>query len=490
MRRIGLIGLAFYLLYVGTVTLAPFDFQFFSQPHRWEKSVLFSLTDVAANLLLFLPLGGLLYLVLPARSRLPRSVSVCLFSAAISLSVEMLQLFLPERFPSFSDLIANTLGGGFGFLLFKRMAHTGWPDWILRYRRRLAQLALVLCLGFLLFLAAFSWEKLDPWDPNALLWVGVDAERGDGWKGKVFLLALYDQAFDPEMIRRHYQAGVFSRPEIQLQQNPIVLYPFDEGEGGTLHDRADVFPPLDLQLTNSGRGRWLSPFGYAFNRSASFTSPAPAEKVRQRISGRHQFTVEGWVELEQLHYGEVGRLISLAKAPDVDYFLLQQEGIELSFEVRNRVKRGFPNLGNIETIQLPFLSGPSHLISVYDRGLTRLYVNGVLVDEAILTDGLFLLADFLALGTTVEQERGLLGFLLFLPVGALAVLSTKIRSTTGLLIVILFGWVVLVVIHLLQSRHHPVFFTGGYILAPALAVLFGALLGRLIQGALEEPLGL
>jgi glycopeptide antibiotics resistance protein len=486
MRRVCLIGLVFYLLYIGAVTLAPFDFQVISQPHRWEKSLLFSFSDVVANLLLFLPVGGLLYGSLPARPRLPRLMSTFLLSAAVSLSVEMSQLFLPERFSSFGDFIANTLGGGAGFLLFKALGDRGWFRWMWHYRQGLAQLGLLLYVGFLLFLAGFSWEKLDRWDTGALLWIGVDPEMEDGWKGKVYRLAIYDQAFDPDTIRRHYQAGISARPESYLQQNPIVLYLFDEREGSTLHDRAEVLPPLDLQLSNPGRGRWLSPFGYVFNRSASFISPGPTEKVRQRISSRHQFVVEAWVEMGPLPYRDRGRLISLAKAPDIDYFLLQQGGIDLGFEVRNRIKTGFPNLGNIETTQLPFLQGPTHLISVYDRGVTRLYVNGALAAEAILTDGLFLLTDSLALRTTVEGERGLLGFLLFLPVGSLAVLSVRIRSASGLFTSILFALLVLVVIHLLQSRHNPVFFAGGYLLAPFFAILSGALSSKFIQETVQR----
>lgn len=487
MRRICLVGLAFYLLYIGSVTLAPFDFRYVSQPHRWEGSLLFSLSDVAVNLLLFLPFGGLLYGFLPVRRRLPRLIAALLFSAAVSLSVEMMQLFLPERFPSFSDLLANTLGGGAGFLLVKAIADRGGFHGIWHYRRGLAQTGFLLYAGFLFFLAAFSWEKLDCWPPGAFLWVGVDPEMEDGWKGKVFLLAVYEQAFDPATIERHYQAGISFQPDIHLQQNPIVLYPFDEREGGTLHDRSGVLPPVDLQLSDSGRGRWLFPSGYAFNRSASFISPTPAEKVRQRISSRHQFTVEAWVEMGQLGYGSLGRLISLAKAPDIDYFLVQQEGIDLGFEVRNRIKTGFPNLGNIETTQLPFLRGPSHLISVYDRGRTRLYVNGVQVAEAILTDGLFLLTDFLALRTTVEGERGLLGFLLFLPVGCLAALSLRIRTTGGVT-TSLFGLFIVLVIHFLQSRHDPVFFTGGSLLAPVLATLLGVFLGNFIKKTLQKSL--
>ncbi|TAJ98659.1 MAG: VanZ family protein [Candidatus Manganitrophaceae bacterium] len=121
MRRVCSIGLVFYLLYLGAVTLAPFDFQFGSQLHRWERSIALSPPNVAANILLFIPLGGLLYGLLPAGRKEPRLIGVLLFSGVVSLTVESLQLFLPERFSSFSDLLVNTIGGGVGFLLFKAM---------------------------------------------------------------------------------------------------------------------------------------------------------------------------------------------------------------------------------------------------------------------------------------------------------------------------------------------------------------------------------
>jgi glycopeptide antibiotics resistance protein len=485
MRRVCFIGFVFYLLYLGVATLGPFDFQQVSQPHRWEKSLVFSFPDIAVNLLLFLPLGGLLY---GLSNRPPRLIFILLISAAISLLVEMSQLFLPMRFPSYSDLITNTLGGGAGFLLFKVSADRGWLRRIGHHRRRFAQLGFLLYAGLLLFLAGFSWENLDRWDPGAFLWVGVDPEMEDGWKGKIYRLAVYDRSFDPATIQRHYQSGISAPPEIYLQQNPIVLYLFDEREGATLQDHAETLPPLDLRLLNPERGRGLFPFGYEFNRSAAFISSEPAEKIRQRISGRGQFAVEAWVEMGPLPYEERGRLVSLAKAPGIEYFLLQQGGINLGFEVRNRLKAGFPNLGNIQTTQLPLPQGPSHLISVYNRGLTRLYVNGAPVAEAILTDGLFLLTDSLALRTTIERDRGLLGFLLFLPVGFLAVLSGRSRSTRGFCESLLFALSVALVIHLLQGRHDPVFLAGSYIFVPALAILLGALTGQLVQKVLEEPL--
>ena len=486
MRRICLIGLTVYLFYLGAVTLAPFHFQFSSQPHRWERSIEFSSPDVVANLLLFIPLGGLLYGLFPDRRKRTRLILALFFSATASFFVETMQLFLPGRYSSFSDLFFNTLGGGVGFLLFKAMVHRGWLHQIGHYRRGLARLGFLLYVGFLLFLTAFSWEKLDRWDPNAFLWVGVDSDKGDAWRGTLYLLAVYDHAFDSERVQRHYRAGISSRPEISLQEDPIVLYSFDEREGTTLHDRAGILPPLDLELSRPAGGKWLSPVGYTFNRSASFISRGPAEKVRQRISSEHRFAVEAWIEVGSLNYGDVGRLLSLAKSPDIDYFVLQQQGEDFSFEIRNRMKIGYPYWGKLETRELQLPPGPAHLIAVYDRGETRLYVNGIEVAGKILTDGLFLMTDSLALRTTKEGERGLLGFLLFFPLGWLPILSVRTRTIAGFFLISLSAWVILVAVHLLQSRHIPVFFTGGSILAPALAVLLGALSGNIMQETLQR----
>ncbi|MDO4252256.1 MAG: VanZ family protein [Rothia sp. (in: high G+C Gram-positive bacteria)] len=60
-----------------------------------------------ANVLMFVPGGFLLTLLVgPARRlRIP------LFLALASITIELLQLFLPERTSSIFDVLANTLGG-------------------------------------------------------------------------------------------------------------------------------------------------------------------------------------------------------------------------------------------------------------------------------------------------------------------------------------------------------------------------------------------
>ena len=114
----GTLLLGYMVLVTAVITLAPFRF---AQPVVVTLSWLVDPADVAANVLLFLPLGFLFRMTLrsPEGARHARVVhTACLTSAAF----ETLQLFLPGRFASPVDVISNTLGAGLGSLLHARVA--------------------------------------------------------------------------------------------------------------------------------------------------------------------------------------------------------------------------------------------------------------------------------------------------------------------------------------------------------------------------------
>ena len=70
------------------------------------------------NVLGFIPLGFLLGYY--ARSNgVPWRVLI--FIAGVSASLELLQLFFVDRVTSVNDLIFNTLGGGIGIALWRRI---------------------------------------------------------------------------------------------------------------------------------------------------------------------------------------------------------------------------------------------------------------------------------------------------------------------------------------------------------------------------------
>jgi len=74
-----------------------------------------SIPDAVQNVLLFLPFGVLGVLAVSARERSPlRVLRVTALGAALSTSVETMQLFTVDRVTALSDILMNTIGAGLG----------------------------------------------------------------------------------------------------------------------------------------------------------------------------------------------------------------------------------------------------------------------------------------------------------------------------------------------------------------------------------------
>jgi len=75
--------------------------------------------DVYVNFLGFLPFGALVVLI--SRGRLG-VLKIMMYGGLLSLSIESLQILIPVRNPSLSDLLLNTSGAGVGAYLMQRAA--------------------------------------------------------------------------------------------------------------------------------------------------------------------------------------------------------------------------------------------------------------------------------------------------------------------------------------------------------------------------------
>jgi VanZ like family len=74
--------------------------------------------DLILNVILFIPFGVVIGAWLGRRAGQGTWRAILLL-AAVSASFELLQLFIPTRFTSIDDVIANTLGGALGVLLLR-----------------------------------------------------------------------------------------------------------------------------------------------------------------------------------------------------------------------------------------------------------------------------------------------------------------------------------------------------------------------------------
>lgn len=158
-------GLAAFIAYGSLVPLDFHPLPFSVALARFTAGLTYSIhidsnTDFATNVLLGLPLG---YLTLAAlcsdRRRSFGTIIAALFAVAVcgavALGVEFAQTFFPGRTPSYSDIVAQIIGGGFGAALWMVVGEmvTGWLRHVAAERQRAAlaqQLLLGYCVLFLI----------------------------------------------------------------------------------------------------------------------------------------------------------------------------------------------------------------------------------------------------------------------------------------------------------------------------------------------------
>ena len=125
--------LQFLLLTIAIVvygSLYPFHFEYGARaanplltvlrgwPTVWDR---FTYRDILLNVLLYIPLGLAAALVFLRRhSRAASALGAIAAAFAVSLSVEMLQAFMPQRDPSSLDVLTNVLGGTLGAVIALR----------------------------------------------------------------------------------------------------------------------------------------------------------------------------------------------------------------------------------------------------------------------------------------------------------------------------------------------------------------------------------
>ena len=78
-------------------------------------STTYTLFEFAANIALFVPLGILLTVGWPGL----RLWHILLLGLTTTVTIELVQFTLPSRFPTVSDVVANTVGGVLGYGLVR-----------------------------------------------------------------------------------------------------------------------------------------------------------------------------------------------------------------------------------------------------------------------------------------------------------------------------------------------------------------------------------
>ncbi len=348
--------------------------------------------DAIANVILFLPLGfGLAGW--RRRSSLPvQFMWAIAVSAALSSSVELLQVFIPSRNPSYIDMLTNTLGGGCGCLGFQvvgplildaiavtlQVIQRGLRQWRPVYLW--AAFWSYLTLTFVVLISLYG-NSLAGWDAPFPLRIGGDHTSGDVWQGRVSQVQWYDRALSPPQVAQWFQDP--HSPELH-SQNGGLMADYGLQNLQDLSDHTGRSPTLRWQAELPSRGMKPSASTTAsvpLSKSYWLQTSAPLTAIQAGIQRSSQFTLAATLTSDPSNQGLdwFKTIISLGDGTNLGHVSVGQFTHHLVAWVQTSASRrsgGFYQVfvGNTFTD-----AQPHRLLMTY-RGFTvRIYIDGTLV---------------------------------------------------------------------------------------------------------------
>lgn len=303
----------------------------------WEAPSL-SVIDFAINVLLYAPLGLALW-------RRPIAVTLTA-TGALSVAIEMLQIWYVERDPSPTDVVANVLGVAVGVIVaqYLAQAHRVKPD-TLPIDWRLATSAAVGTVGLLvLWTLPVTPSNFANWDADFELLLGNERTADRPWRGTITALAILP--------------APLSRREVRAVE--------------------ELTAP-EVQAALLARGAYVLPAALTLEGQEAKRLPANVTHRLFRLAvERNALTVIARVVTADVHQEGPARLVSFSLDQFHRNFDLGQEGRQLVFRVRTPTSG--PNGMDPYTETSPVLetNRATTVAATFDGTVARIYVDGQL----------------------------------------------------------------------------------------------------------------
>lgn len=321
-----------------------------------------NLIDQVGNILLFAPFGFGIGGVLLRQGRPPWQAVLLTGLASTSLStlVELLQFFLPDRTPTVTDIMTNSLGGAMGAVIVCGTAKVAepFPALLRRIRSDVAIKVLSAAfLGYVLFTAAIAMmlqaqTHLNNWDETFPLVLGNETTGDRPWQGQIAAVAMYDEALSPEAVE-----AVLSRQD-SLTTAPLADYQLKAQ--GIYSDETGQFPDLFWSANDVH-----APQAGAF---ANLIQP-----IRQSA----QFTLVATAATQNLTQTGPARMISISDGTLLRNFTLGQQGNHLAIRLRTPITG---ENGKYPELIVPdvFLDQvPHRFVITYQKSLLTCYIDRI-----------------------------------------------------------------------------------------------------------------
>jgi len=307
-------------------------FNQFSYPNDWVR-----------NIFLFVPLGFSLTWLYQRKEMKQSAIFLWIvtISFIISFCVESLQLLLPNRSPTLTDIATNTAGGCLGYLLLSLFFSINIRR-IFSIKGLILGLIGYLSLTVILILALQGTTTLSNWDVSFPLLIGNEDTGDRPWSGSISELVIANQAAPRTKIERLF-AG--ESPKDIL--GSTLLGSYDFSGIGPYRDRAGVMPDLEWtgQSPNTpssnhvliGDDRWLK---------AQNDSILAAQKLKKSS----EFTLILRIATLDVSQAGPARIVSISKDAHNRNITLGQQQDQLDVRLRTPITG---NNGNLVPLLIP-----------------------------------------------------------------------------------------------------------------------------------------
>ncbi|MBO1055305.1 MAG: VanZ family protein [Dolichospermum sp. JUN01] len=332
------------ILAVLIATLYPFNFSlvdhFSIQTIITSFDNASSFQDLVNNILLFMPLGfsSTAFFQKIKIKTISKLFTIIFISAGLSLTVEILQMFLPSRSPTPADLINNTIGGIVGMICFYIWNSQSFISILSsvensKIKNSLKKIIL-LFLGYILlsFLILIPWQNtinLSNWNLSYPLLLGNEATGNKPWRGYISEVHIADKAILEKDI-----LGLFNnKSHLNNIENYLIgSYQFNDQK--SYQDRIGNLPEFlsQGQLPNIEDKK-----GVALSSSYWLKTETPVKLLSKRIRKTSEFTIITNLATADITQTGPGRIISLSSDILHRNFTLGQQGNKLDLRLRTPI---------------------------------------------------------------------------------------------------------------------------------------------------------
>ena len=363
------------MVWVGIITLFPFDFGTSRGRGFFETPLSRQLDDIPLNILLFVPLGA--WLNKEARSRSLQLQSIlflgCVAGSLGSWSLEYLQTFLPSRFPSVVDIVSNTSGTLCGVYLHRRWSEraavgVAWLRNSVRGVYVVVAMAAFTVLALLVSAALQAQTRLSNWDASYPLVVGNERTGNRPWRGRVYTIEMTDAATPQGALQRFAEGKPTVIPGTRIAS-------YDLSGDAPYRDDSGHLPSLTWAHTSPVNGT----HGARKATDVWLSTEGPADAVGRRVRESNAFSLRVRCASDDLSQGGgPPRIVSNSMDSERGNLVLGQDSRQLGFRFRTQ-----------QTGEIPF--PPDFVIPAVfsDNGLRDILVtyDGATVRAAVAKSG-------------------------------------------------------------------------------------------------------